>query len=395
MAVTAAAIAVGLGLSSVLGGIAADWWDARVALGGGAFGLKGWQFAFLVAAVPGLPLAWLLWRMPEPLRGAADGIPTAPEARPFAAAFSVLGAVVPITNWITLARRGASARVWAVNLVATVVIVAAMVAAARAGAAFSPRPPLVLGGISVSPHTLQWAVVGIGLFAVFNLAQSLKLTDAPAHAVMKSPSLILCMTAGSLQGMINYGCMAFTPAFLMKTYHLTPAQTGLQFGLLSAGLGIIGPLIAGPVTDWANQRLPGVGRVLIALFAMGGSPCLAWWVYHAADAASFYSRFALYSLVLTMWLPPLYATLYDQVLPRMRGITASTYIVVMTICGLGIGPYVVGMISDATHGDLRTAILSINWVAVPLVLVLVALAFRVKRDEGLVVARARSAGEPI
>jgi fucose permease len=77
----------------------------------------------------------------------------------------------------------------------------------------------------------------------------------------------------------------------------------------------------------------------------------------------------------------------------MRGITASTYIVASTICGLGIGPYIVGMISDANQGDLGKAILTINWVAVPLVLVLVALGFRVKKDEALVVARARAAGE--
>lgn len=395
MAVMAAAIAIGLGLSSVLGGVAADWWDGRFSASGAPFALRGWQFAFLLAAIPGLPLAWLLSRLAEPVRGAIEGITTPPDPRPFAASFEVLMAVVPFTNWVMLARRGASARVWAVNLVGTALILGAMVALARAGAAFSPRPLLGLGFISLSPHTLQWAVVGLGLFATLNLVQAVRVTDRPAYAVMRSPSLILCIAAGSLQSMINYGCMAFTPAFLMKTYHLTPAQTGLQFGLLSAALGVVGPMVAGPVTDWAGQKLPGVGRVLLALLAMGVSPCLAVWVYHAPDAGGFYTRFVLYSFVLTMWMPPLYAVMYDQVLPRMRGLTASTYIVVMTIAGLGVGPYIVGMISDATHGDLATAILSINLVAVPLVLVLVALAMRVRGDESAVLLRARAAGEPV
>ncbi|WP_246027475.1 MFS transporter [Novosphingobium umbonatum] len=394
MAVLAAAIAIGLGLSSVLGGMAADWWDGRFP-GAAPFALKGWQFAFILAALPGLPLALLLWRLREPERGAADGIPTVPEARPFAAAWAVLGAVLPVSNWWLMARRGAEARVWAVNLGGSVAIVLAMVAAARMGAAFSPRPLVHLGLVSLSPHDLQWIVVGVGLFAMLNLMQSQRLVDPPAYAVMCSPSLRLSMLAGSLQSMINYGCMAFTPAFLMKVYHLSPAQAGLQFGLLSAGLGVVGPMVAGPLTDWANQRLPGLGRVLIAIFAMGGSPLLAIWVYHAPDAGSFYARFVAYSFVLTMWMPPLYAVLYDQVLPRMRGMTSSTYLVVSTITGLGIGPYIVGMISDASGGDLGRAILSINWVAVPLVAVLVALAMRVRRDEALVVERAREAGEPV
>ena len=56
-AVIAAAIALGLGGSSVLGGVAADWWDHRHAGGVAPLGLKGWQFAFLMAALPGLILA--------------------------------------------------------------------------------------------------------------------------------------------------------------------------------------------------------------------------------------------------------------------------------------------------------------------------------------------------
>src|SRR5690606_39279966 len=42
------ATALGLGLSMALGGFVAQWWDERVAAGGGAFGFSGWQFAFIV-----------------------------------------------------------------------------------------------------------------------------------------------------------------------------------------------------------------------------------------------------------------------------------------------------------------------------------------------------------
>jgi MFS family permease len=86
-------------------------------------------------------------------------------------------------------------------------------------------------------------------------------------------------------------------------------------------------------------------------------------------------------------MPPLYAILYDQVLPRMRGLTASLYLLVMTILGMGVGPYAIGLISDAT-GNLRAAMLSINVVAIPIVILLLLIARRSARDETALTARA-------
>jgi MFS family permease len=98
----------------------------------------------------------------------------------------------------------------------------------------------------------------------------------------------------------------------------------------------------------------------------------------------------LYSLVLTGWMPPLYAILYDQVLPRMRGLTASLYLLAMTILGMGIGPYLVGLLSDAT-GNLRASMLSINAVAVPIVVLMLLIARRAARDEAALLERAGAA----
>ena len=393
-AVIAAAIALGLGGSSVLGGVTADWWDHLYGGGAAPLALKGWQFAFLLAALPGFILAALLWRMPEPPRGRLDGIESPPDPQPFRSSLALLAAVTPGTNWLTLAGRRAGARYWAVNLAATVLIVTLAIVLTRITSGYSPRPPLHFGMLAVNPYALQWGVVGFGALVVVNLLQRLRLSDRPAHEVItSSPALLLCMGVGALQMMINYGTMGFTPSFLMKHYGLSPATTGLQFGLLAGALGIIGPLIAGPLSDRINARFPGGGRAYVTLVSLGVSPLIAIWVYHAPDPASFYSRFVLYSLVLTAWYPPLYAIMFDQVLPRMRGITSSLYIIVSTLFGIGIGPFLVGMISDATGGNLAAAILSINWVAPAIVIMLIALALRVRGDEEQLIERARRGGE--
>lgn len=388
MSVLASAIALGLGGSLILGGVAAHEWDAAYAIGTAPFGLKGWQFAFLVAAAPGFVLAAFLWTLKEPKRGQMDGIDTPVDPHPFRASFALLGSVTPGFHWLGMKGRGASAGMVRGNLIALALIVAGAFALTQVSNAVSPKPAMMLGGLSVNPHALQWSVIGLGVFVIVNLMQGMKLGDGQAFRVItRSPTLMMCIAVGTLQSSLNYGMMAFNPSFLIRTYGLSMQETALQFGLLSAGMGIVGPLVWGPLSDWLNQRFPGSGRAWVALFAMGVSPLLSFWVYYSAEPGSFYARFLIYSFILTGWMPPLYAILYDQVLPRMRGLTASLYLLVMTILGMGIGPYVVGLLSDAT-GSLRTAMLSINTVAIPIAVLMVLIARRAERDEAALLTRA-------
>ena len=210
-----------------------------------------------------------------------------------------------------------------------------------------------------------------------------------------SRSLHLCIAIGALQMMINYGVMGFTPSFLMKHFGLSPAKTGLQFGLLAAAIGIVGPLISGPLSDRINARFPAAGRAYVTLFSLALSPLLAIWVYGANNPASFYTRFVLYSLVLTAWLPPLYAILFEQVLPRMRGLTPRhlhhrVYDFRPRHRSIYCGHHL-----RCERGNLAAAILGINWVAPMIVVMLLILARRARVDEDRVLERARSAGEPI
>jgi len=79
---------------------------------------------------------------------------------------------------------------------------------------------------------------------------------------------------------------------------------------------------------------------------------------------------------------------------RWRAVRVPWLAVRLRGCGAAGGPYIVGMVSDAT-GNLGHAILTVNWVAIPIVVMLVILALRVRRDHAGLTGRARSAGEPI
>ncbi len=388
-------LAIGLGLSMAVGGIVSQWWDARVAAGGASFGFSGWQFAFLVASLPGFPLAYLIYRMKEPVRGAMDGIITPKDPAPFKASFDVLGSVTPGTNWFYLWRRNAGRAQWTTNLVSLAVILLCAWGLVELSRFYSPRPPLDLYGAQLDPHVLQWGVAAFGAFVVLNLFQSFKLTDRPAFNVILSPTLIMIMVVGGLQTAINYGVMAFTPTMLITEFGLTQAEAGVQFGLLSAFLGILGPFAAGPLADWLAGRMGQRGMVWLVLAALAISPIFGIWAYSAESASDFYLRFIMYSLVLTLWLPPAYALMLGLVLPRMRGITFSTYMIIQTLLGLGLGPYFVGIVADRNGGDLGNAILSINVVVPFIVVLLLAVLVRFRTDEDSIIDRARAGGEPI
>ena len=59
----------------------------------------------------------------------------------------------------------------------------------------------------------------------------------------------------------------------------------------------------------------------------------------------------------------------------------SFYILTMTIVGLGLGPYAVGLISDLNGGDLGAAISSLFWLSPPIALLTLFLVLRFPRDE--------------
>jgi len=393
MAAMGIATALGLGLSMTLGGVVAGWWESHFPNHPGGF--SGWQFAFLVAALPGLLLAFLISRLREPKRGEIDGIVSPDDPHPFKASGAVLASVTPGINWVSLWSRKAPARQWAVNLIGLAVIVLVCWLMTGVTQRFSPRPPTDVLGLRIDPHAMQWFVVGFGAFVILNMFQSLRLTDRPTYNVVRTPSVILLMVVAGLQTSINYGVMGFTPSLLNRAFGLSAAQTGLQFGLLAAGLAMVGPIIAGPLSDWLTARMGGRGRVWLTIFSLGVSPLFGIWTYSATDLTSFYIRFSAYSLILTLWLPPLYSLLYDLVLPRMRGITSSMFIIITTLLGLGMGPYFVGIVSDRLHGDLGRAIISINVVWLPILICLFIVLFRVNRDETTVLDRARAGGEQV
>jgi MFS family permease len=248
--------------------------------------------------------------------------------------------------------------------------------------------------LPINVHAVQWATLGLGAAVTFNWVQSLRLSDRPTYRLLWATPTVVALTAAQALFMIlNYGLMGWTALYVIGHFHAPASEVGLAFGAISAGMGLVGTFFGGWLAD-AGLRLSPRARLWVPLFAMVTPWPLVHWVYGADSLAEFYLLFPVLSLCTTMWMPGVVSTCQDLVLPRMRGATAATYNLSVTMVGLGLGPFLVGLISDRT-GSLKTGVLSIYWLS-PLIWACMAVALiTLPKAEATRLDRARAAGEAI
>ncbi len=368
-------IYIGAGLGLLIGGQIVDRWKAAFPAGTGPFGLEGWQAAYLAVGLPGILAAIWVRTLREPRRGAADGIFTPPEPHPFREFFLELRAVVPPFTVFHLWRGGAGKRGLLRNLVA-----AGSIAAAAAAL------------IWITGDPLQWMALALGAYATFSWAQGLGLRDpASAALIFGSPSLRYAGLGFSFLAFVGYGIGGWTPPFFIRVHGQDSGEVGVIVGTTAAVAGLIGVTFGGLLADRLRRRAHG-GRLYVGLLAATLPIPLALWMLTTDSVTLAYVINFPLTMFTAMWIGAGASTVQDLVLPRMRAVASAAYILVLTLVGFALGPYVIGQLSDAL-GDLSAAM---RWslVVCGLSVSLLALALRhLEHDEKTMLARARAAGE--
>jgi len=398
MAIFGCGVSIGLGASMTIGGLVVDAWKHAYAPGAAPLGLHAWQVAFIVIGLPGLALAALVSTLREPPRGLSDGVIQPPLPRPFAAAGLELVAVLPLLSFIRLRQLKAGTGEYWLSAAGLICVAAGAVLLTRFSSGLVPPAKLhalfSVGGVTVTSHALQWGTLALGVAVVLAWVQTLRLGDRPTwRLIWATPSMVALTAASALFMTINYGLMAWSAIYAMTRFHAPASQVGPTFGAIAAGVGLVGTFLGGWLSD-IGLRYSKRARLWVTLFSMIMPWPMVHLVYSARTLNEFYWLFPWLSIVTTLWLPAAMATGQDLVLPRMRGATAATYNLATSMIGLAMGPFLIGLISDAT-GSLKTGVLSIYWISPVIWLCMaVALAY-LPRDESTRIERARAEGEPV
>jgi MFS family permease len=168
--------------------------------------------------------------------------------------------------------------------------------------------------------------------------------------------------AAALHAFVGYGVTGFHPSFLIRTHGYSVAEVGVILAIVSATSGVGGTWFGGWLADrFTNLRrdvrwqlwVPGIATLInvpVALLAY------TWPQRNGVVALLFVS------LVFgVMYLGPTFATLQRLVTTRERALGSALLLLVINLVGLGLGPWLVGAVSDAMNqfyvagGDVAAA----------------------------------------
>ena len=319
----------------VLGALVLQHWgQVCAALPGDACRIADWRVAFFVLGAPGLLLAVLMYRLPDPRPR-----PVASHVSPAKVFGREMSAAVPPFTLLNL--HGIGGR----RAVGRNLALAAGVAALACGLAVA------------TGDWPQWIALGVGGYSILTWIEVMKLRDRALHRVTFGCPTFACAVLGAaLLSCYTSAIGAWSAPFAMRTLDAQPGAVGLYLGAATALASVLSAALGGWITDrW--RRRDNRAPLWVCLFALVGSAPLLALLLRVPNLPAFAGVLFLFTLVNHSWVGGVAALIQDLVLPRMRGAAAACFSLVSVLVGAGLGPYWVGKISHMT-GSLATGLLS-------------------------------------
>ncbi len=257
---------------------------------------------------------------------------------------------------------------------------------ARALAIFSLGVPIGLGTGAVLgswiAHNFDWrtafvamGIAGLVLAPIFKFVvrdpprakgiTAPKLADLGATfpVIARKRSFWLMAFAASLSSLCGYGLATWVASILIRSFGLSLVEAGQFLGSHLLIGGTIGVFMGG----WLADRLGTRNRRWYAWL-----PAMAWLVTAPLYAAGLMADNLVFVWLLLLipnalnilWLGPVTAAVQHLVEPQKRATASGAFLLINNLIGLGVGPLLIGTISDqlrAAHGDdsLRIAALAV------------------------------------
>jgi MFS family permease len=224
------------------------------------------------------------------------------------------------------------------------------------------------GGLIAGTYGWRWAMMaaaapGAILCLVLLFCRDVPREATPASSAEKAPgfgevlrfigkqrALLHLCAALALITLVVSGQGAFAYSFFIRVHGMNLKEIGPILGTASGVLGIVALLGSGLLADWLAKRDPGMRLWVIVAVIVAVTPLVL--LGYLVPQPYALPLYLTHILVLAVWLGPGYATVQNLSHPRMRTTIAAIMFVVNNLIGFGLGPVVLGRISDMLAAHL-------------------------------------------
>jgi len=177
--------------------------------------------------------------------------------------------------------------------------------------------------------------------------------DTPAPTMLEAfrylwtkPSFRHLGIAAGLHAFVSYGAGTWNAPFLMRSHELPITEVGRWLALV-AGIGAIGTFAGGYLGDKLSSRfddrrwyllVSGISTLVLVPFQFVA--------YLYGGLGAVVGSLMVVSILGGMFLGPSFAIAQALVPLRMRALASAMLLFLLNIIGMGLGPYVVGVLSD-------------------------------------------------
>ena len=151
--------------------------------------------------------------------------------------------------------------------------------------------------------------------------------------------------AAALQGFAGYGIIQWMPSFLHRSHHLTSSEIGFWLAMVIGIGGAIGTVAGGWLADRLGRRDMRWQMWLAAIGAFAGAP-FAFGIYLSDSVVIALASLFIPVIFVNSYLPTIFSVTQTLAPVRMRAMASAIMLFILNIIGLGMGPQVMGILSD-------------------------------------------------
>ncbi|MGB5076957.1 MAG: MFS transporter [Sphingorhabdus sp.] len=164
--------------------------------------------------------------------------------------------------------------------------------------------------------------------------------------VFSSRAFIMLAIAASFTAFLSYGKGVWAVILFIRSFGLSAGETGTLLGVVLGLAGVIGTWLGGALADRFGQvekrhllTTPAIGMVVAAPILFLG--------YYSTDWRVAIALLFVPTVLNAAYYGPTYACVQGLVKPEARAMASAVMLFAQNLIGLGLGPLLFGMMSDA------------------------------------------------